>query len=204
MFYRHLLTFHFVDQNRQIKEEKTIEGWFPLGSYSNVPGEDEDAEEGDEPADGNRGEIHIEINYTPIEETCLADTEVALPNAYYEPREGCKVTLFQNAEVSPLSIPDIPFNPEYQHGRCWVEIARAIMSATKFIYITGWAVYSEIVLVRTEDDEFCGMTLGEMLKQKAEEGVTVRILVWDELASNMFSAGLMGTHVSSAFFLSMF
>lgn len=181
----------------KIKEEKIVEGWFPLTDYNAAPDEDEesDSDDSDKEKDREHGELQLRIEFTPIEEVCESLSTVALPNAYYEARQGCNVTLYQNAEVTPNTLPTIPFAPEFKHSRCWVDIAHAIMASPKFVYITGWAVWPDLVPVRTEGDLFCGMTLGEMLKQKAEEGVTVRVLVWDELASNMFSDGLMVTHV---------
>ncbi len=34
----------------------------------------------------------------------------------------------------------------------WMDIFRAIKDAQKFIYITGWSVYTNIQLVRGDDD----------------------------------------------------
>ena len=41
---------------------------------------------------------------------------------------------------------------------------------------TGWAVFTEITLVR--EDGADSRTLGEILKDKAEEGCAVYIMVW--------------------------
>lgn len=66
------------------------------------------------------------------------------------------------------------------------------------IYITGWSVYTEITLVRDPRREVPGdegLTLGQLLKRKADQGVRVNLLVWDDRTSNYLNkVGLMGTH----------
>ena len=48
---------------------------------------------------------------------------------------------------------------------------------------------------KEEQDADGSSNVGELLKEKAEEGVKVLMLVWDELASGKIcDAGLMGTH----------
>lgn len=173
-----------------IIENGTIEGWFPLAEYTDKSADGDEESFGD----GSRGELHIEICYQPIAEVAPALGEVGLENSYYPVRSGVNVTLYQDAEVTPGSLGEVPCNPDYHHARCWVELSKAIMDSTKIIYISGWAVYASLVMVRTADDDHEGVSLGDMLKQKADEGVKVCVLAWDELASNMFSKGLMGTH----------
>lgn len=188
---KHLGMFSLSAAN--IRDECSFSGWFPLGSYKAEHGETDEDASGDE-EEKDRGEIRIELNYQPISELDLSD--IAVPNTYFPPREGVKVTMYQDADNVPGFLPEIPFRPEYCHARCWIDISNAIMSATEFIYITGWAVWPELMMVRTEHDgeEPSSITLGEMLKERAEEGVLVCIMVWDELASGHFSSGLMGTH----------
>ena len=87
----------------------------------------------------------------------------------------------------------------YTPANCWEDVTRAIYNARKFIYITGWSVWVQLRLIRGDfpEDiplEFAKMTLGEMLKQKASEGVRVLLLVWNEATSAFGWGGLMGTH----------
>lgn len=189
---------------RDIAEKRHLEGWFPLGVYvREVIAEEDAADESssdsdDEPEqvpEGSLGDLRIELIYTPVAE--IPDyARVHVPDTYFPVRKGINVTMYQDADTPPGALPDIPFRPDFQHSRCWVELAKAIMASTELIYITGWAVWPELVMVRTdyEGDEWKGLTLGEMLVQKAEEGVRVLVMVWDELASGKFSKGLMGTH----------
>lgn len=191
----------------EIAKRKIISGWFELTGYrkevtAENPYDDSssDSSEDEEKKhdSGELGEIHVEVRFTPIEELIGKPfmQGVGLRDAYYPVRERVHVTMFQDADVVPGSLPTIPFRPHYQHGRCWIQMSQAIMEASELIYITGWAVWPELQMVRTDfdGDLWKNMTLGEMLKKKAEDGVTVCVMVWDEIASNMLHKGLMGTH----------
>lgn len=82
----------------------------------------------------------------------------------------------------------------YQATTAWKDLFNAIQEAQKFIYITGWSVYTEIALVRGEDDPDGESNVGELLKRKADEGVKVLLMVWNEKLSTENNPGLMGTH----------
>lgn len=188
----------------RLARDHSIQGWLPLGPYiantTHTSKDSEDSEPDNEPTsiapDSDvYGDIHISVHFTPIYE--LDDyVSARMPEMYFPVREGIKVTFYQDADCTPDALPVIPFHPTFQHSRCWSEQATAIMAATELIYITGWAVWPELVMVRTDHpgDRWNGLTLGEMLVQKAEEGVTVCVMVWDEVVSTSFSSGLMGTH----------
>ena len=87
-----------------------------------------------------------------------------------------------------------PDGSPYVPTRCWKDLYESIRDAQKFIYITGWSVYTAINLVRGEEDEEGASNVGELLKAKAEEGVKVLMMVWNEVLSTEKSPGLMGTH----------
>ena len=71
----------------------------------------------------------------------------------------------------------------------------ALENAQKFIYITGWSVYTGISLLRGDEDPEGSTNVGELLKRKAEEGVRVLILIWNEKMSFFGNeGGLLGTH----------
>ncbi|CAD6239954.1 unnamed protein product [Miscanthus lutarioriparius] len=86
----------------------------------------------------------------------------------------------------------------YEPHRCWEDIFDAISKARHLIYITGWSVCTEITLVRDTNRPKPGgdVTLGELLKRKASEGVRVLMLVWDDrtLVGLLKKDGLMATH----------
>lgn len=173
-----------------IAEKKVIDDWFDLTSFIKEKKEDE-AEDGDrsdsdsssddeakakardKKKPGELGSIHVRVVYTPVGEAGEL-AKVTVPNAYFPARKGIDVKLYQDADQHPGFLPTIPFRPGYQHGRCWRDILTNILEATDLIYITGWAVWPELHMVRTdfEGDELLASagTLEEVLKRKAAEG----------------------------------
>lgn len=123
-----------------------------------------------------------------------------VPYTYYSQRQGCKVSLYQDAHIPDNFIPKIPLagGKNYAPARCWEDIFDAIQNAKHLIYITGWSVYTEIALVRDSRRPKPGgdTMLGELLKKKASEGVRVLMLVWDDRTSVglLKKDGLMATH----------
>jgi phospholipase D1/2 len=153
------------------------------------------------------GQVHVklkfyEASHDPHWGEGIADPRYkGVPYCYYPQRKGCKVTLYQDAHMEDGFLPSI-----YQAGgqtrqptRCWEDVFTAINEARHLIYITGWSVYCEILLVRDPNRPIPGsegLTLGELLKKKASEGVRVNLLVWDDRTSvEVFHKdGLMATH----------
>ncbi|XP_051114007.1 phospholipase D alpha 1-like isoform X2 [Andrographis paniculata] len=123
-----------------------------------------------------------------------------VPYTFFPQRKGCKVTLYQDAHVPDNFVPPIQLSggDRYQPHRCWEDVFDAIMNAKHLVYVAGWSVYTEITLVRDTRRPMPGgdMTLGELLKKKASEGVRVLMLVWDDRTSvNLLKQdGLMATH----------
>ncbi|PNY09688.1 phospholipase D alpha 1-like protein [Trifolium pratense] len=123
-----------------------------------------------------------------------------VPYTFFSQRQGCKVSLYQDAHVPDNFVPKISLSggKTYQPHRCWEDIFDAITNAKHLIYITGWSVYTEISLVRDSRRPKAGgdATLGELLKKKASEGVRVLMLVWDDRTSVglLKKDGLMATH----------
>ncbi|XP_022731363.1 phospholipase D alpha 1-like isoform X2 [Durio zibethinus] len=122
-----------------------------------------------------------------------------VPYSFFSQREGCKVTLYQDAHVQDdFPLLSLPRGGLYRPQRCWEDIFDAINNAKHLIYITGWSVYTAITLIRDpkRPKPEGSLTLGELLKKKANEGVTVLILVWDDRTSveELKKDGLMATH----------
>merc|ERR1719469_50423 len=159
----------------ELAKGKVIEGWFPL-----------------EGSKKKKGSLRLSIHYVSFA-TQATTFEVA--NCVYPMRSGCSMKLYHNAHtpaIPPLTdVIDRSGNP-YKPNQCWVEIADAIEKAQKLIYITGWAVKHDLTLLRTGNDD---EQLGALLKRKADEGVSVLVLIWDEALSNdVYPPGMMGTH----------
>ncbi|GJN35905.1 hypothetical protein PR202_gb24720 [Eleusine coracana subsp. coracana] len=126
-----------------------------------------------------------------------------VPYTFFPQRQGCRVTLYQDAHVPDGFVPRIPLEGGgrwYEPHRCWEDIFDAISGAKHLVYITGWSVYTEIALVRDPAQPTRpgggGVTVGELLKKKAGEGVRVLMLVWDDRTSVgvLKKDGLMATH----------
>ncbi|XP_063869848.1 uncharacterized protein LOC135105560 isoform X3 [Scylla paramamosain] len=156
---------------------ETLEGWYPLS--------------------GCDGRINITLNYVPKE---AIEATFEVPDCYFPLREGCGVTLYQDAQCPAIpffeGVPTATGEP-YEPPCAWKDLYYALTNAQRFIYITGWSVYTDITLVRVEgeeEEEGAGETVGELLKRKAEEGVRVLVMVWNEKMSTGVTAGFMGTH----------
>lgn len=123
-----------------------------------------------------------------------------VPHTYFNQRQGCRVTLYQDTHVADDFVPRILLSDEryYEPHRCWEDIFDAISNARYLIYITGWSVYAKITLICDPRRLKPGgnLTLGQLLIKKANEGVRVLMLVWDDRTSvEVFKRdGLMGTH----------
>ncbi|XP_010541603.1 PREDICTED: phospholipase D alpha 3 [Tarenaya hassleriana] len=150
--------------------------------------------------------IHVRVKFIPLTRDPGWNKGISVPefrgvsNAFFNQREGCRVTLYQDAHVLG-DFPEITLaggQVIYKHHRCWEEIFDVISNAKYLIYITGWSVYTKITLIRDPNRPKPGgnLTLGELLRKKAEEGVAVLMLVWDDRTSvEVFKRdGLMQTH----------
>ena len=163
-------------------------------------------DEDKKPIHGN-SKIHVKLQYFDVTKDPNWDKGIrsvknpGVPYTFFTQRQGCKVTLYQDAHVPDNFIPKIPLaggNSFYEPHRCWEDVFDAITNAKHLIYIAGWSVYTEITLVRDSRRPKPGgdATLGELLKKKASEGVTVLMLVWDDRTSVKLlkKDGLMATH----------
>ncbi|KAL2493228.1 Phospholipase D epsilon [Abeliophyllum distichum] len=124
-----------------------------------------------------------------------------LKNAAFPKRSNCSVTLYQDAHHRPTFRP--PFDLHDSPRNLWEDIYKAIEGAKYLIYIAGWSFNPKMALVRdqrTDIPRARGVKLGELLKKKAEEGVAVRIMLWDDETSLPFirNKGVMRTNDEDA------
>ncbi|KAF7843265.1 phospholipase D alpha 1 [Senna tora] len=150
--------------------------------------------------------IHVKLQYFDVTKDRNWNRGIrspkypGVPYTFFSQRQGCKVRLYQDAHVPEDFIPRIPLSEgrTYDPHRCWEDVFDAITNAKHLIYITGWSVYTEITLVRDAKRPKDGgdVTLGQLLKDKASQGVKVLMLVWDDRTSvNVLKKdGLMATH----------
>jgi len=134
-----------------------------------------------------KGHLHVSYKYT---EAHISAISYDVPNVYFDPRHGNRITPYNCAITPKGSIPDVMTADGPVSARSyWEDLHARLNQAQKFIYITGWSVWTELKLLRDpglEHEE----TLGELLIRKAEAGVTVCIMTWDEKAS--FDYGTIG------------
>ncbi|GFZ20882.1 phospholipase D alpha 1 [Actinidia rufa] len=90
-----------------------------------------------------------------------------VPYTFFAQRNGCKVTLYQDAHIPDNFLPKIPLSGGkfYEPHRCWEDMFDAITNAKHLIYITGWSVYTEITLVRDSRRPKAGRTSVNLLKK---------------------------------------
>ncbi|WCJ30288.1 phospholipase D alpha 1 [Euphorbia peplus] len=150
--------------------------------------------------------IHVKLQFVSVVHDSSWSRGIRSPNyngvpyTFFNQRQGCRVTLYQDAHVPDNFIPKILLKDgkTYEAQRCWEDIFDAIANAKHLVYITGWSVYTEITLVRDphRPKQNGGLKLGELLKRKADEGVNVLMLVWDDRTSveEFKKDGLMATH----------
>ncbi|MED6193557.1 Phospholipase D [Stylosanthes scabra] len=123
-----------------------------------------------------------------------------VPRTFFSQHKGCKVTLYQDAHVLDDFFPKVVLDggETYKPQRCWEDIFDAINEAKHFIYIAGWSLYTEISLIRDPKRQKHGgdMTLGQLLKKKANDGVKVVLLLWQDGIPLLFGyrITIMGTH----------
>ncbi|KAL6639645.1 hypothetical protein ACP70R_023375 [Stipagrostis hirtigluma subsp. patula] len=168
----------------QIAPGDIVSGWFPIsGQYSN-------------PMKASP-ELHLSIQYKPIDQNpiykdgvggdgCLG---IGVPNAYFPLRKGGRVTLYQDAHIPDEFQPkiDIDGGRIYEQNKCWEDICHAIAEAHHLIYIVGWSLYHPVKIVRESTKPVPRgnpQTIGELLKNKVQEGVRVIVLLWDDKTSH--------------------
>lgn len=156
------------------------------------------------------GELEFVVEFIPNDFPFKVSCDLAVPDVYFQSRNGNKVQMYVNADDGVGMAPEVryggPSNNEkvWRPPRLWRDIYDAICDAKYFIYITGWALDTTQSLLRGEEKEEAlakgrySPFIGELLKQKAEEGVTVNLLFWDDMTSNFNffspSKGVLGTH----------
>ena len=95
-----------------------------------------------------QGQLFLKIKYKPYEDN-FGQSELPCPDTYFPLRKGNNVTLYScarngtNDSLSTLRNDNRPTKPSL-----WLDLYRSLVAATKFIYITGWSVNTNIKLLR--------------------------------------------------------
>ena len=112
----------------------------------------------------NGGFIRMTIVFKPVGVCAVRDS---ISDCYFSLLKYNHVTLYQDAETphDPL-FDEIAYDDgsTYEPTNCWKDIYRSLREAQKVIYMTGWSVWTEVVLVRDDGED--QVTLGDLLMQK--------------------------------------
>lgn len=157
-----------------------------------------------------RGKLLIRLQFVKVENDPYVGWAGGLKHSmsgvhysFFRQERGNKIRLYQDAHMHEGFMPPIVLSRRRFHEptRCWEDLFKAIAQAKHIIYIAGWSIYTKITLVRDVERMIPGaegVTLGELLKRKSEEGVRVLLLVWDDQTSirvlGMRTPGVMRTH----------
>jgi len=124
--------------------------------------------------------------------------------SYFPMTQGNWMTFYQDTETPMLpcfnGVPN-PNGSQYSPSSAWRDIYNAINNAKEFIFVAGWSVWTELSLIRDNEEWKNASHLGNLLKRKANEGVTVAVIVWDDQSSwntpyigDLLEKGMMMTH----------
>ena len=177
----------------EILSGKVIEGWYDL--YNE-----------DFSKKLKKAQIHACFQFKHVSEDPYWGSGIrdrnfpGVQHVYFKQREGCRVNLYQNTHLSEhyRSRIELGYGEErtlYRPARLWEELYQYIDGAKKFIYIAGWSVNTKITLVKDKKRMIPGaegVTLGKLLKKKADQGV--RVL---HTAATLFAILLLSTIAAS-------
>ena len=151
--------------------------------------------------------LRVRLRFLDVERDPCWDAGVRQPGfagikpAFFPERTNCNVTLYQNSHLSDAFDPPVRLDSgrPYRPARLWEDLYVAIRDARHFVYVAGWSVNTAITLVRDPSRMVPGadgVALGELLKRKADEGVAVLVMPWQDKTSIPFlaNAGVMKTH----------
>eukprot|EP01054_Gregarina_sp_Poly1_P004461 Gregarina_sp_Poly_1__4460@NODE_23_length_20322_cov_242_373192_g21_i0_p3_GENE_NODE_23_length_20322_cov_242_373192_g21_i0NODE_23_length_20322_cov_242_373192_g21_i0_p3_ORF_typecomplete_len839_score93_14PLDc_2/PF13091_6/9_8PLDc_2/PF13091_6/5_5e18PLDc/PF00614_22/5_6e03PLDc/PF00614_22/1e07PLDc/PF00614_22/2_8e06PLD_C/PF12357_8/4_8e16C2/PF00168_30/4_8e09APH/PF01636_23/1_1e02APH/PF01636_23/1_2Arc/PF03869_14/1_1e02Arc/PF03869_14/13Arc/PF03869_14/4_9e03_NODE_23_length_20322_cov_242_373192_g21_i028485364 len=130
----------------------------------------------------------------------------AVPHAYFRRSHGNIITLYHDAHCIEGDFPRIPIpgsGAEYTAASCWDDIEESMTRAQSFILVAGWSVNTATRLTRSYTGADHPSTVGEILLKKADQGLKVVVMVWDDITSQgIFKDGLMATYdeYTKAFF----
>mmetsp|Transcript_12219 Transcript_12219/g.26305 ORF Transcript_12219/g.26305 Transcript_12219/m.26305 type:complete len:916 (-) Transcript_12219:216-2963(-) len=147
------------------------------------------------------GTLEFFIEFIPTR--MLAKT-MEVPGTYFEKTKGNDVKLYMNADDDG-SAPIVKYggvNDDakiYTPPRLWRDIYDAISDAKYFVYVAGWSIDTSQYLLRGEELRKTleggkySPKIGELFVSKADEGVVVNVMQWDDNSSNFLMPGMMGT-----------
>ncbi|OIW04933.1 hypothetical protein TanjilG_15678 [Lupinus angustifolius] len=170
--------FH-IQAMQLLEERNMINGFFPLLMENGKP--------------NPKLKLRFSLWFKPAKlepswEKVLRNEEFqGLKNVTFPQRSNCEVKLYHDAHHSSAFQP--PFDVCGAPRKLWEDVYKAIEGAKYIVYIAGWSFNPNMVLVRdpqTEIQHARGISLGDLLKKKADEDVAVRVMLWDDETSLPF------------------
>ena len=142
----------------------------------------------------SRGKLFLMVKFVP----CLNAKKRLEVDSYFPVHENCQVTLYQDAHVDHHMPQFEKMDPPYKPNTCWTDVYRSIDEAEKVILIAGWSVWHDLKLFRqTAGEDWENPTLGELLVRKADQGVMVYLMLWQEYTGGAVGDTMgtsLGTH----------
>lgn len=146
----------------------------------------------------SHGTLEYYIGFVP----CSMLKSMDVQGVYFKSHPGNDVKLYVNADDGVEGTPVVTYGGIYDKDkvwkpqRLWRDIYDTICGAQHVIYITGLSVHPEKSLLRGNELEEAeggkySPYLGKLLVQKAEEGVRVNMLVWDDPSTAYMSRQIL-------------
>ena len=142
----------------------------------------------------DHGTLEFFVEFIPVR---MLGKTMEVPGTYFTQTNGNSVKLYMNADDDGSS-PLVKFGNDdkvWEPPRLWRDIYDAICNAKTFIYMVGWSIDTDQYLLRGDELEEARATgkynpqIGPLLKQKAEENVTVNLMQWDDYSSGVMFPG---------------
>ncbi len=147
----------------------------------------------------DHGTLEFFVEFIPVR---MLSKTMEVPGSYFSQTKGNSVKLYMNADDDGSS-PGIKYGADekvWTPPRLWRDIYDAICNAKVFVYMVGWSIDTCQCLLRGDELEEArnkgkyDPQIGPLLKQKAEEGVKVNIMQWDDYSSGVMFPGMMKTY----------
>jgi phospholipase D1/2 len=150
----------------------------------------------------SQGALEFMIEFIP---TRMLPKSPEVPGVYFHTTYGNDVKLYMNADDDG-SAPIVKYGginddeKVWKPPRLWRDIYDCMCNAKQFIYAVGWSFDTDQYLLRGEEltkalaDGNYSPQIGELLKSKADEGLVVNLMQWDDYSSSTVTAGKMGTY----------
>ena len=142
------------------------------------------------------GTLEFFVEFIPVR---MLSKTMEVPGSYFSQTKGNSVKLYMNADDDGSS-PVIKYGADekvWTPPRLWRDIYDAICNAKVFVYMVGWSIDTCQCLLRGDELEEArnigkyDPQIGPLLKEKAEEGVKVNIMQWDDYSSGVMFPGMM-------------